>query len=105
MGASEQLPAPNRREAPLLRVSVRLLMSDTIIASTRFVGTDEGQMWTDDDVTYVLGHPDWFDLWNANPPQGRRLEPVVDVDLSANAVLRDQVFMSWRRWRADQAAN
>lgn len=80
-------------------------MTDTIIASSRFVEQSEGQMWSDDEFTYVLGHPDWFDLWNANPPQGRRLEPVVDIDLSANAQLRDHVFTSWRQWRSDLAAN
>lgn len=80
-------------------------MTGTIIASTRFVADDEGQMWLDGSTTYVLAHPDWFDLWNAEPPEGMRFEPITDIDLSANSMLRDEVFMSWRRWRSDLAAN
>ncbi|MGY2732798.1 hypothetical protein [Sphingomonas sp. UYP23] len=79
-------------------------MVETIAASSQFVDAAIGCMWRDADIDYILGHPDWFTMFNVEAPQlgGKILENVLNIDLSENASLRNQVFDSWRRWNANQ---
>ena len=74
-----------------------------VVASSQFLGADSGSIWVDGDVSYLIGHPDILAaLSTERVHRGFPPLTVFNLDLSANAELRSQVFDSWRRWNAGQ---